>query len=211
MATRYEALVCDLLSALLDSWTLWNRVAGGEEAGRRWRLAFLRRVSAGEPYRPFLDLVAEAAREAELPPRLAEELERRWDELRPWPEAPDVLRRVGVPIAVVTNCSERLGVRAAVRVGVELAAVVSTERAGHYKPHPDTYRLALSELNVPPERALYLAGAPYDVSGAAAVGMPVIWHDRARLGSSEGVPALAVVDRLQPVLEHLGQPCGAVR
>jgi 2-haloacid dehalogenase len=201
----YEAVVCDLLSALLDSWSLWHRVAGSEEEGRRWRIAFLERVSGGEPYSPFLELVAEAARDVRLPRRLADELGRRWDELEPWSEVPDVLGRVEVPIAVVTNCSDALGRRAAAKVGVELAVVASTERAGHYKPHPDTYGLALSELGVAPGRALYLAGAPYDVLGAHAVGMPVLWHDRARLGSDEDLPALAVLDSLEPLLGYLEQ------
>jgi hypothetical protein len=33
---RYAAVLFDLLTGLLDSWTVWNRVAGSEEAGRRW-------------------------------------------------------------------------------------------------------------------------------------------------------------------------------
>jgi hypothetical protein len=48
----YEAVVCDLLSAPLDSWNLWHRVAGSVDEGRGWRIAFLDRVSGGEPYRP---------------------------------------------------------------------------------------------------------------------------------------------------------------
>lgn len=121
MPGRYDAVVCDLLSALLDSWALWRRVTGGEVEGRRWRVAYLQRVSAGEPYRPFLEVVAEAAVDVGLPETLAAELGRRWDELEPWPEVPDILARVEQPIAVVTNCSEELGRRAAARVGVELA------------------------------------------------------------------------------------------
>ena len=34
---RYDAVLFDLLTALIDSWTLWNRVAGNEAAGRKWR------------------------------------------------------------------------------------------------------------------------------------------------------------------------------
>jgi 2-haloacid dehalogenase len=206
VSRRYDAVVCDLLSALLDSWALWRHVAGGQEEGRRWRVAYLGRVSAGEPYRPFLDVVAEAAADVGLDPALAAELGRRWDELEPWPEVPDVLGAVDVPIAVVTNCSEELGRRAAARLGVELAVVASTERAGHYKPHPETYGLALRELGVAPERALYVAGAPYDVHGAHAAGMQVLWHDRAGLRGEDEVPALAVIDSLAPLLEHLDSP-----
>jgi beta-phosphoglucomutase-like phosphatase (HAD superfamily) len=114
MPGRYDAVVCDLLSALLDSWAPWRRVAG--------------------------------------------------------------------------------------------AVVASTERAGHYKPHPETYGLALSELGVAPERALYVAGAPYDVAGLTAAGMPVLWHDRARLGNDRNLPGLAVIDSLAPLLDHLDSP-----
>ena len=31
---RYDAILFDLLTALIDSWSLWSRVAGGEDAGR---------------------------------------------------------------------------------------------------------------------------------------------------------------------------------
>jgi hypothetical protein len=42
MARRYDAVLFDLLTALLDSWSLWNAVAGSEDAGRRWRAEYLR-------------------------------------------------------------------------------------------------------------------------------------------------------------------------
>ena len=38
-------------------------------------------------------------------PAGGEALERRWDELAPWPEAGAVLRGLPVPLAVATNCS----------------------------------------------------------------------------------------------------------
>jgi hypothetical protein len=34
-ARHYEAVLFDLLSALLDSWTLWTEVAGDPRATRR--------------------------------------------------------------------------------------------------------------------------------------------------------------------------------
>jgi 2-haloacid dehalogenase len=200
---RREAVICDLLSALLDSWTLWQRVAGGEEEGRRWRLAFLERAGTGDVYRPYLELAAEAARDAGLAPELAEELGRRWDELEPWPEVPRVLDDLRIPVAVVTNCSDELGRRAADTLTVELAAVVSAERAGYYKPHPQTYRLALDEVGIAPERVLYVAGAPYDVAGAADAGMTAIWHNRVGLVPDEDVPAEAVLETLDPLWKYL--------
>lgn len=200
---RCEAVICDLLSALLDSWTLWKRVAGGEEEGRRWRLAFLERVATGGVYTPYLELGAEAASDAGLAPELAGELSRRWDELEPWPEVPAVLRALEVPVAVVTNCSEELGRRAADRLAAPLAAIVSAERAGRYKPHPAPYRLALDELGVAPGRAVYVAGAPYDLAGAVNAGMTAVWHNRAGLAEDEDVPAEAVLETLDSLWRYL--------
>lgn len=113
-----------------------------------------------------------------LPERLGGELERRWGELAPWPEANGVLARIPVPLAVVTNCSVRLGQQAADRMDVTFEAVVTAESVGVYKPHPETYRAALAALGTWPERTLFVAGSPSDVPGAKAVGMPVYWHNR---------------------------------
>jgi hypothetical protein len=38
----YDAVLFDLLTALLDSWTLWNSVAGDGAVGARWRGEYLR-------------------------------------------------------------------------------------------------------------------------------------------------------------------------
>ena len=39
---KYDAVVFDLLTALLDSWTLWNDVAGAPEDGMKWRRRYLK-------------------------------------------------------------------------------------------------------------------------------------------------------------------------
>ena len=56
---RPKAVLFDLLTALIDSWTLWNAVAGNEADGRRWRAAYLRRSYGEGRYRPYETLVAE--------------------------------------------------------------------------------------------------------------------------------------------------------
>jgi hypothetical protein len=55
MIRRYDAVLFDLLTALVDSWSLWNRVAGNAEDGKRWRLAYLRRTYGAGVYRPYLN------------------------------------------------------------------------------------------------------------------------------------------------------------
>ena len=65
---------------------------------------------------PIETLVHEAAADVGLPEGLGGELERRWLELQPWPEATAVLKTIPVLLAVATNCSIRLGRQAADRV-----------------------------------------------------------------------------------------------
>lgn len=173
-------MLFDLLTALVDSWTLWDAIAGNEPDGRRWRAAYLRRTYGEGGYRPYETLVEEAAVEVGLPPSYSERLAARYGELLPWPEVPEVLGALGgaARLAVVTNCSEKLGRVAAARIGIAFSVVVTAERAGFYKPHPRPYQLALEELGVAPQDALFVAGSAYDLFGAAAVGLPVYWHDR---------------------------------
>ena len=175
---RYDAVVFDLLTALIDSWTLWNAVAGSEADGLRWRRRYLEITYGCGTYRPYETLVREAARDVGLPERFGDELERRWPELQPWPEAPAVLKQLRLPLAVATNCSNRLGRIAAERVGVPFAAIETAESVGFYKPRPEVYRAVLQRLGTSPERTLFVAGSASDVPGAKAVGMPVYWHNR---------------------------------
>ncbi len=179
-STRPRAVLFDLLTALMDSWTLWDNVAGNIEDGRRWRAAYLKSTYAEGRYRPYEILVREAALAAGLSADLSDRLVERYSELAPWPEVAEVVGPLQgqVPIGVVTNCSETLGQLATARTGISFDTIVTAERVGFYKPHPRTYRLALHELRVEPQECLFVAGSAYDLFGAAAVGLPVFWHDR---------------------------------
>ncbi len=163
MLRRYDAVLFDLLTALLDSWTLWDAVAG-----------------------------AEAAAEVGLDQRVADALAARYGELCPWPGVAEELVPLvaaGVPLGVATNCSDALGRVAAARVGVPIDVVVTSERAGFYKPDPHPYRLALAELGVAAERCLFVAGSAYDVIGASRVGLAIRWHDRIGMEKPPGASA----------------------
>ena len=186
---RFEAIAFDLLTALVDSWSLYARVAGSEALGRAWRLASLRRVTAQGSYRAYEDVLADAAADAGVPVAKREEIVARWGELEPWPEVPDVLARLsGRRLAVVTNCSQRLADIAAKATGGRFELVMSAERAGAYKTDPRAYRAGLDGLRLPPDRVLFVAGSAHDVPGASRVGMPVYWHNRQRLPVPDGSP-----------------------
>jgi 2-haloalkanoic acid dehalogenase type II len=199
----YRAVIFDLLTALIDSWSSWNEAAGSPEAGLRWRRVYLRLTYEAGAYRPYESIVAEAAREAGLAATAVDRLIAGWDRLAPWPEAiavtADLARRV--PLGIATNCSHRLGLVAAGRAGGPFAAVVTAEQVGCYKPRPEVYRATLAALGTPPEQTLFVAGSAADVPGAKAVGMPVFWHNRMRLAPIDGARPDFMEETLQPLLE----------
>jgi 2-haloacid dehalogenase len=200
-----DAVVFDLLTALLDSWSVWNRAAGSEDDGLRWRRAYLELTYGCGAYRPYEDLVREAAAVAGVTTSSADALAAHWNTLRPWPEVPAVLGDLnarGIRLGVVTNCSITLGRQAAERVGVPFSVVVTSEETGYYKPQPQSYRAALDRLGTDPARTLFVAGSPADIPGAAGVGMPVFWHNRAGLPFvADTARPLLIADTLHPLGE----------
>ncbi len=193
---RFDAIGFDLLTALLDTWSLWKRVAGDDALGLRWHAAS-QSLLRGREYRPFEDIVRAAAREVDLIPDRAEELLRRWGEFTPWPDVPEVLPRLDDRYRrfIVTNCSARLGWLAATRVGAPFDLVMTAERAGAYKPDPRPYRAALEALGLEPARVLFVAGSAHDVGGAQRVGMDVYWANRGAVAApSEARPVREAAD-----------------
>jgi 2-haloalkanoic acid dehalogenase type II len=206
MAKKYQAILFDLLTALLDSWSVWDRTAGSEQAGRAWRAEYLRLTYGCGAYQPYEELVAQAAQNVGLTADLAQQLEQNWLDLQPWPDAAATLVRLrqDYRLGVVTNCSARLGRLAADRVGVPFEVVVTSEQAGFYKPDPRPYRLALEKLGLPAERVLFVAGSAYDMFGTAQVGLDTFWHNRIGLAAPAGAPApLAESARITDLLEFV--------
>ena len=190
MPKRYAAVLFDLLTGLIDSWTVWNRVAGSEENGRRWRHEYLKLTYGCGEYQPYESLVRVAATRARLPESLANRLQESWEALEPWDYARGVLEHLAKDyrLGVVTNCSQRLGRAAARRMGVAFDVVVTAERAGYYKPHPKPYQLALHELDLGPESVLFVAGSAFDLVGTAAVKLDTYWHNRVGLERPDEAP-----------------------
>ncbi|KAF4538803.1 Haloacid dehalogenase [Lasiodiplodia theobromae] len=131
-----KAIIFDLLTAIIDSWTAWDRAAATaleEESpsspssstpntpaadpatlGRLWRHNYLILTYNAGQYVPYASLVRDAAAQTPgLPPRTAEHLLANYTAwLAPWPEAADALRRLkaaGYALGVATNCSKELG------------------------------------------------------------------------------------------------------
>ena len=202
-----KAVLFDLLTALLDSWTLWNAVAGSEAKGRAWRAEYLRLTYGCGTYVPYEELVRDAARATGMPDSAPQALEDRWLELPAWSGAQAALDALQgrARLAVVTNCSIRMGRLAAGRLRTKWDCIVTAEEAGCYKLDPRPYRLALSTLGIAPQDAAFVAGSGYDLFGTSAVGLRTYWHNRVGLARPEGAPPAAVesptLDLLIPWLE----------
>ena len=197
---RARAVCFDLLSALLDSWSVWDRVAGSlghADLGRAWRGRYLEITSTVGGYRPYLALVVQAATEVGLPEEAASGLEQAWDQLRPWPDVVPALGVLEVPTAVVTNCSIALGRRAAACVGVSFDVVVTAEEAGAYKPDPAPYQLACERLGCAPAEVAFVAGSPFDALGAVAHGFRVTWVTRLGDPVPDGLARVKIVPSLE--------------
>jgi 2-haloacid dehalogenase len=197
-----RAVLFDLLTALLDSWSLWDAAAGSQASGRAWRAQYLRLTYGCGAYVPYEQLVRDAARAAGLQAAAADALEARWLELEPWSGAQAALDALQgrTKLAVVTNCSQRLGLLAAGRLRTRWDCIVTAEAAGYYKPDPRPYRLALERVGVPASEAAFVAGSGYDLVGTAAVGLRSYWHNRVGLARPARAPP---ANFESPMLDHL--------
>jgi 2-haloacid dehalogenase len=204
-----KAVLFDLLTALLDSWSVWNAAAGSETKGRAWRAEYLRLTYGCGVYVPYEDLVAAAASHVGLRESVARSLEARWLELPVWSGAQQTLDALQgrTSLGVVTNCSRRLGLLAAGRLNTRWDCVVTAEDAGYYKPDPHPYRLALEQLSVKAEDAAFVAGSAYDLIGTARMRLRTYWHNRVGLPRPPEAPPAALessgLERLVPWLEGL--------
>lgn len=71
-----------------------------------------------------------------------------------------------------------------------LSAVLTSEEAQCYKPHPDFFREMLRRLGVTPQECLYVGDRQLeDVQGAHGVGMVAVWLNRSGSETDPRLPA----------------------
>ena len=185
-----RAVLFDLLTGLLDSWTVWNAAAGSETKGRAWRAEYLRLTYGCGAYQPYEQLVRLAANNTMMDSGAVNRLDAAWLSIPVWSGARELLQSLAphCKLAVVTNCSITLGKQAANRLNIAWDAVITSEEAGYYKPDPRPYQMALDRLGVKASDAAFIAGSGYDLFGTAKVGLRTFWHNRVGLTRPEGAP-----------------------
>src|SRR5262249_4662331 len=146
-----RAVLFDLLTALLDSWTAWNAAAGSEARGRAWRAEYLRMTYDCGAYQPYEHLVRAAADATGLPRSAADALEAGWPDLPVWSGAQAALDALHerARLAVVTNCSARLGRLAAARLATRWGCIVTAEPPRLSPPDPPPLPPPLSPPPLP--------------------------------------------------------------
>jgi 2-haloacid dehalogenase len=118
--------------------------------------------------------------------------------LKPFPDVPAALERLRrrYRLAILSNGDPDMLEAAKPHIGVAFDAMISAAEAGHFKPHPATYRLGCARMGTAPEQVLFVANHAFDCVGAKACGLRTAFVDRRRrpFGETPHAPDLVVDD-----------------
>jgi 2-haloacid dehalogenase len=144
-------------------------------------------VSMTGDFRPFPELAKPALEsllvQLDLPPEGAVEVLDALGELDAYDDAGPALERLaasGTRVVALTNGTEQNTRKLLARGGLEthVEQIITTESVGVYKPHPDVYGRAVTELRLPARDITLLAAHAWDVMGALAAGLGAVWVSR---------------------------------
>ncbi|TSD87273.1 haloacid dehalogenase type II [Mycobacterium sp. KBS0706] len=116
-------------------------------------------------------------------PGLRDRLMQLYLTLDPYPEVPEVLRRLraaGLKTAILSNGTPRMIEALVAGAELEFDALLSVEQAGAYKPHASVYQLALDAFGLPARAIAFQSSNGWDAYGASAFGLQVVWCNRSR-------------------------------
>ena len=190
-----EAIVFDAYGTLYDVQSL-SRITNkefprhGELITQVWRLKQLEytwlRTLMGS-YKSFWDISEESlvftlnAIGQTASPAQIERIMDKYLNLDPYPEAIDALTALkGVPLAILSNGNQDMLDALVQNSGLDkhLDAVISIDKTGKFKPHPDAYGLVESTMNVKPENVMFVSSNAFDATAAKDFGFQVSWIER---------------------------------
>ena len=136
-------------------------------------------------------------------------LQEAWLTVSPYPEVPEALSRMAPRILAVLSNGTPPMLEEALRAGglrERIAAVLSVDELGVYKPHPSVYALAEKHLGMPPDRMLFVSSNPWDAAGAKSFGLPVAWVNRVGVPPERlGAPPDLIVSDLADLADRLAE------
>ncbi|MFT5507174.1 MAG: 2-haloacid dehalogenase [Hyphomicrobiaceae bacterium] len=105
-----------------------------------------------------------------------------WDAIRPWPDADPAIAAIkakGYKTAILSNGDQdMLEAVAGNFANNAFDHILSSETAGHYKPHPAVYDLPTKVLGIAKQDVVHVAGSANDVLGTIAADIRCIWSNR---------------------------------
>lgn len=115
------------------------------------------------------------------------------------------LKTKGKQTAILSNGTPQMLKNGATRTGIhkDLDALLSVDQIRKYKPSPEVYQMALNQLDVKKEDALFFSSNQWDVSGASTFGLDAIWVNQYN-ETKESLPFGQVieVDSLNAVIQY---------
>ena len=109
----------------------------------------------------------------------------------PFPETVEALGMIQdrCRIAVLSNADDCFLLPNLELLGLNFAAVLSSEEARDYKPRPGLFLEMLRRLGVTPQESVYVGDRQYeDVQGAGGVGMNTVWINRSGAAPDPKLP-----------------------
>jgi HAD superfamily hydrolase (TIGR01509 family) len=133
-----------------------------------------------------------------------------WTRLRAFEGAAGLLRACasrGMTVVLASSASapELAALRAALDADDAITAATSASEAEQSKPAPDLVSIALERAGVPPERAVFVGDAVWDVHACRRAGVPCVAVLTGGVGAGElrEAGAVAVYDGTADLLRHL--------
>lgn len=96
------------------------------------------------------------------------------------PIALEKLKSKGIPMIALTNGKPDVAVAQLKYAGIDrfFDEIISVERIGKYKPHPDTYNYVLQKKTVAPDKVMMIASHGWDIAGAQRAGLQTAFVSR---------------------------------
>jgi 2-haloacid dehalogenase len=171
----------------------WERLA---DAWRALYMPSMDRVRRAElPWTNFdrlhrssLDQVLREVGAEGFDPAARDELTMAWERLPAWPEAAHGLERLNRRFTVTTLSNGNRSQQAALIAfaGLPFQRLLSAEDFHHYKPDPEVYLGAASELGLDPGQVMMVAAHKSDLRAAQAAGLKAAFVERRAEKGPEG-------------------------
>jgi 2-haloacid dehalogenase len=163
----------------------WERVA---DAWRALYVPYMGRVRTGElPWTNFdrlhrmsLDEVLDDLGISGLDGPARDEFTHAWERLPAWPDAAEGVATLSTRLTVATlSNGNRAQQEALMRfTGLPFQRLISAEDFHHYKPDPEVYLGAASELGLSPDQVMMVAAHKGDLRAAQAAGLRTAFVER---------------------------------